>query len=387
MLDPRKSAAIVLTASIGVAGAASAADVPPNTVDSDGLQNTAMGSGAMGVTTSGTGNTAAGSDALDSDNAGSSNTAVGASAMTANNDGDANVAVGFQALLENNASNNVALGYQALRNNTTGHQNGANGYQALYSNTSGSNNLATGANSLRSNISGGGNIGFGVATLQNLTNGQNNLAIGTNALNHDVSGSSNTAIGPSAGFNITGKNNIDIGNEGAAGESGVIRIGTSGTQTEAIISGIAGVHITGAAVYVTSSGQLGVLASAERYKTSIEPIGSNSDKLDQLRPVTFHLKNDPNGAVQYGLIAEEVAKVYPDLVIHDETGRIDSVRYDELAPLLLSQMQKDRQEMQRQAAEIRDLKQQTAEITTLKQQMAEMVAAMAEAHDARVAKR
>jgi hypothetical protein len=88
---------------------------------------------------------------------------------------------------------------------------------------------------------------------------------------------------------------------------------------------------------VTSSGQLGVLASSERYKTAITPMGENTKKLEQLRPVSFHLKTDPKGAVQYGLIAEEVDKVYPELVIRDDTGKIQGVRYDELAPMLLNE--------------------------------------------------
>ena len=103
-----------------------------------------------------------------------------------------------------------------------------------------------------------------------------------------------------------------------AGESNLIRIGTKGTHKGAIIAGISTFTVTGSAVYVTNTGRLGVLASSERYKTAIAPMGSNTAKLDELRPVTFHLKTDPHGALQYGLIAEEVAKIYPELVIRDE---------------------------------------------------------------------
>ena len=110
-------------------------------------------------------------------------------------------------------------------------------------------------------------------------------------------------------------------------------------------------HVTGAAVYVTSTGQLGVLASSERYKTAVTSMGSRTEKLRQLRPVTFHLKTDPKGDVQYGLIAEEVAKVYPELVIRDSAGRVEGVRYEELAPMLLN-------EVQRQAVELREMRQQ-----------------------------
>jgi len=143
----------------------------------------------------------------------------------------------------------------------------------------------------------------------------------------------------------SGSHNIDIGNEGKSADTGVIRIGKQGTQKSTFISGIDSNVVTGAAVYVTSDGELGVLASSERYKTSIEPIESNSARLQRLRPVSFHLKANPAGSVQYGLIAEEVNKVYPELVIRDAQGTIQGVRYDELAPLLLNELQQQRQEL------------------------------------------
>jgi hypothetical protein len=140
-----------------------------------------------------------------------------------------------------------------------------------------------------------------------------------------------------------------------AGESGIIRIGTPSTQITTYIAGIENAKVTGSPVYVTASGQLGVLASSERYKTAIAPMGAETEKLQELRPVSFHLKSDPRGAVQYGLIAEEVAKVYPELVIRDQAGTIQGVRYDELAPMLLNEVQK-------QAAEIRELKKLVTEM-------------------------
>ncbi len=160
---------------------------------------------------------------------------------------------------------------------------------------------------------------------------------------------------------MTGSNNIDIGSMGSAGESGVIRIGGP-SQSAAYVAGISSTHLTGSAVYVTANGQLGVLASSERYKTEIASMGPSTQKLHELRPVSFHLKSDPKGAVQYGLIAEEVAKVFPELVIRDEAGTIQGVRYDELAPMPLN-------EVQHQVAEIRDLKQQVAELNNLKLEM------------------
>jgi trimeric autotransporter adhesin len=137
-----------------------------------------------------------------------------------------------------------------------------------------------------------------------------------------------------------------------------LRIGTPGTHTAEYIAGIESTKVTGNAVYVTSKGELGVLASAERYEIKIQPMGANTEKLQQLRPVTFHLKTDPNGMVQYGLIAEQVNKVYPELVIRDQAGAIQGVRYDELAPMLLNEVQQQKsrlREMQRQVAELKKL--------------------------------
>jgi Chaperone of endosialidase len=148
---------------------------------------------------------------------------------------------------------------------------------------------------------------------------------------------------------------------GVAAESNVIRIGTKGIQTEAFIAGIYNHTLTGNVVVVTSAGRLGVQAvSSERYKTAIAPMGSDTAKLQQLRPVSFKLKSDAKGTRQYGLIAEEVAKVYPELVIRDESGRIDGVRYDELAPMLLNQAQQQQGKFEAQAAQLRDLQQQFA---------------------------
>jgi hypothetical protein len=184
-------------------------------------------------------------------------------------------------------------------------------------------------------------------------------------------------MGYQAGLNLTtGSNNIEIGNEGTAGDNKVIKIGTEGTQKKAFIAGIfSNTAVSGLTVVIGSNGELGAVSSSERFKTAIAPMGSNTAKLKQLRPVTFHLKADPKGAPQYGLIAEEVAKVYPELVVRDQKGRIDGVRYDELAPMLLNEVQK-------QAAEIRELKQQQkqfatqAELNDLKQQLQAALAAL-----------
>jgi trimeric autotransporter adhesin len=174
----------------------------------------------------------------------------------------------------------------------------------------------------------------------------------------------------------TGSNNIDIGNAGLAGEAGTIRIGTSGSQTATYIAGIARAPLEGAQVVISITGQLGVLASSERYKTAIAPMGRDSAKLRQLRAVTFHLKTNPQGALQYGLIAEEVDKVYPDLVIRDDTGKIQGVRYDELAPMLLNEVQIQQKQIAAQSDaiaaqgnELRDMRQQFAELKAVSQSL------------------
>ena len=279
-----------------------------------------------------------------------------------NDSGYSNVSDGYEALYSNSSGfNNTASGYLALFNNFTGHQNSAIGSEALYSNTSGDNNIAIGANSLRADSTGGGNVGLGVATLQSTTVGENNLALGANALTRNVSGSSNTAIGANAGLNITGKNNIDISNEGQSSDVGVIRIGD--TQTATYVAGVATSKVTGGAVYITSSGQLGTLASSERYKVGVETMGAATNKVQELRPVTYRLKSDPAGSLQYGLIAEEVAKVYPDLVFRNAEGEIEGVRYEELTPILLNDAQQARKDMRQLSDRVEMLDKRLAELT------------------------
>jgi hypothetical protein len=190
------------------------------------------------------------------------------------------------------------------------------------------------------------------------------------ALAANTTGSNNIAEGYHGGYNLTtGSNNIDIGSPGVKAESGVIRIGTitgtASTQSAAYIAGIYGIKTAtaGTAVFIDSSGQLGTVSSSIRYKEDVQPMASASERLLQLRPVKFRYKKaDASGEkpLQYGLIAEEVAEVYPELVVRDAaTGRIDGVRYEELAPMLLNEMklQKHRltEQLDAQAARIRQL--------------------------------
>ena len=342
-------------------------------ISTGGNYNTGTGFVVLYQNTSGFYNTASGAGALEQNTTGNGNTAIGFGALSSNifgnNDsrstGSFNTASGAQSLYFNTTGyENTASGAGALYSNSIGTDNNAMGFHSLYLNTEGYRNSAVGSFALAANTTGNLNNATGYGALAANTSGSNNNAQGYLALASNTTGSFNTAIGEYAGYFITtGNHNIDIGNLGAASDNGVIRIG--GSATAAYISGISNSTVTGAAVYVTSSGQLGVLASSERYKTAIAPMGFTTDKLQRLRPVTFHLKNDPKGDMQYGLIAEEVAQVYPELVIRNAAGRIDGVRYDELAPMLLNEVQK-------QAAEIRGLKRQQDRFAAQAQQLRDL---------------
>ncbi|HWY24998.1 MAG TPA: tail fiber domain-containing protein, partial [Nevskia sp.] len=175
----------------------------------------------------------------------------------------------------------------------------------------------------------------------------------------NATGSNNIGLGASAGMNLgSGSNNIDIGSAGLAADGNTIRIGTAGTQTAAYIAGISGVTVTGVPVLVSSTGQLGVQTSSARYKQDIAPMAEQSHKLMDLQPVTFHYKQDPQGDLQYGLLAEDVARVYPELAVKGDDGRIEAIRYQELTPMLLNEVQKQAQALQRKDAQIAALQQQ-----------------------------
>lgn len=355
------------TALVLLSGAAYAQD--PSTNDtSDAYQNTGMGAGALiRVTPSpllGIDNTAAGYQALYYNTTGNYNAAFGNSALYSNETGIWNTAAGTSALASNTTgSYNTASGSQALQVNSTGSYNTATGSLALFA-SSGNDNTATGFEALEENLSGSFNTASGYRALYRNSTGNNNTATGIAALKSNTTGSYNIAVGNDAGLNVTtGSHNIEIGNEGTTSDNNMIKIGTEGTQAETFIAGIySNTAVSGLAVVVGSNGELGAVSSSERFKTAIAPMGSNTSKLLQLRPVTFRYKADAQGTPRYGLIAEEVAKVYPELVVRDRNGRIDGVRYDELSPMLLNEVQK-------QAAEIRDLKQQVAALNNLKQEM------------------
>jgi len=302
-------------------------------------------------------------------NGGDGNTALGSAALTSNTTGNANVAVGYAALLSSTASENVAVGHQAAANNTTGSTNTALGTAALFTNTTGNgstavgyralafsnnnDNTAVGNAALGSTTTGVNNTATGRAALFFNTTSSNNTALGANAL-FNSTGASNIAVGSFAGVNLTtGNGNIAIGNSGLAAESNTIRIGAA--QTATYIAGISGATSAGGvAVFVDGAGRLGTITSSARFKEDIQDIGDGSSVLMKLRPVRFHYRQDvdPSGIEQYGLVAEEVAKVDPDLVVYDEKGEPRTVRYHFVNALLLNEVQRQARRAEAQQSEI-----------------------------------
>ena len=346
-----------------------------------GIANTAIGRDALVYNTANS-NTAVGAHALDANTSGASNTAMGRNALGGNQTGYSNTAVGHDALLANTASHNTAVGASALAANTSGSNNTALGGGALDANTGGGSNTALGWDALSTNQTGSNNTAIGISALRYST-ADNNTAVGTLALLGNTSGASNTAlgayalgsnqtgsyniaIGNGAGGNLTtGSNNIAIGNAGAPGESARIRIGTQGTHTDTLIAGIHGnmTELAGIAVIVDSNGELGTISSSRRFKEDIATVGASSARLHELRPVSFHYRRETLGAsaaterpLEYGLIAEEVAEVYPELVIYDDSGAPYTVRYHLLVPLLLAELQRQDRENAEQRAEIEELR-------------------------------
>ena len=323
-------------------------------LNTTGFNNTAVGSIAMLNNDAGGNNTGIGAGALTSNTTGNANTAVGVGALGGNTSGGGNTATGTLTLNSNNGALNTATGLAALQNNTTGGNNTGMGAGALNSNTTGGSNTASGASALMNNSAGGANTASGVNALLSNTAGNFNTAVGFNALNINSTGSSNIAVGFSAGSNIMGDNNIDIGSTGGGGESSTIRIGTSGSQTRAFISGINGVPVTGTGVSVAADGQLGVAPSSRRFKDDIKPMNNASEALLALKPITFRYKKeiDRAGVEQFGLVAEEVEKVNPDLVVHDKEGKPYSVRYEQVNAMLLNEFLKEHQKVDAQQKQI-----------------------------------
>jgi len=325
-----------------------------------GFANTATGNGALNFNTTGNNNTATGRIALLLNTTGNDNTAMGASALLSNTIGYQNTATGVAALAHNTSGIvNTATGVEALYSNTTGIGNTASGVNALAFNTTGQSNTADGLEALFSNASGNENTATGVDALT-FNTGDGNTAAGFQALLNNTTGGSNIALGYNAGANLTtGNNNIEIGNQGVAAESGTIRIGTDTVQTMAFVAGVRGVTTANSdavPVVIDSAGQLGTVSSSRRCKHDIKPMGEASETLLALKPVTFHYKSDKTNTPQFGLIAEEVANVNPDLVVRDKDGEIYTVRYDAVNAMLLNEFLKQHNKVEQQAREIREQK-------------------------------
>ena len=338
--------------------------------------NTAEGFNALFNLTTGRGNTAIGEQTLYLNEEGGSNTAIGFGALHDNITSGNNTAIGYAALYDNTTGyNNTATGVQALNKNTTGYNNMANGASALDRNTTGNFNTANGFAALNRNATGSSNTADGAAALFENTTGKNNTATGNQALNKNTTGNFNIALGSGAGSSLTnGSNNIDIGNEGVAGEQRTIRIGSSSgssSQTRTFVAGISGARLTGAAVVVNTDGQLGTTTSSKRFKDEVKPMDKASEAILALKPVTFHYKKeiDPERTPQFGLVAEEVEKVNPALVLPDKEGKPYTVRYEAVNAMLLNEFLKEHRTVQGQQKEIDALKAELKEQKALIQKV------------------
>ncbi|MBW8879591.1 MAG: tail fiber domain-containing protein [Acidobacteria bacterium] len=309
---------------------------------------------------------------------GARDTAVGVNSMAALTSGNSNTGLGYNSLLScTSGGSNTALGTFSQNATTTGSVNTSVGSGSLSANTTGNGNVAIGNSAMSRNTTSGDNVAVGLSALF-LTTAGSNTAVGSNALATDTTGTGNIALGFFAGQHITsGSNNIDIGNSAPGNESDTIRIGN--TQTAAYLAGVSGVTVaSGVQVYIDSNGQLGTLTSSVRYKEDVADMAGASRLLMQLRPVTFHYKapyDDGSHLRQYGLIAEEVAKVDPELVQFDGKGQAQTVRYHVISMMLLNEVQRQEGKLANQTAEIGALRaladRQRAELDQQKQFLTE----------------
>jgi hypothetical protein len=259
--------------------------------------------------------------------------------MELNDVGNDNTAIGEAALFSNNGDDNTAIGEHALVNNTSGSDNTAIGSQTLQANNVGAANTASGFHALFNNSTGSGNT-----------------ANGDGALNNNGTGSGNTALGSGAGAAATGNNNVYIGAgmNGVAGESNACYIASIFGQTSA----------SGIPILVNSNNKLGTATSSARFKEDIKPMDNVSEALFALKPVTFRYKKDidPAGISQLGLVAEEVDKVNPDLVVRDKEGKPYSVRYDQVNAMLLNEFLKEHRKVEQQERTIIQLEKEVQAI-------------------------
>ena len=341
--------------------------------------NSGVGHGALSSNAGGSANSAFGESALFSNTSGIDNAAVGQAALHDNTIGGNNSALGRLALTHNTSGwGNSAVGFTAMESNTTGTDNAAVGQAALWSNTTGDYNAALGVVALASNTTGIANSAMGFDALYWNDTGNNNTGAGAYALAQNTTGSYNVAVGYGAGYNHTsGDNNVYIATSGPATESGAIRIGNGSVHSSTFIAGISGAtSASGVPVYVDNAGRLGTTTSSARFKEEIAAMADESDVLMSLRPVSFYYRPelDETHTRQYGLVAEEVAKVAPQLVAYDDSGAPRTVRYHFVDAMLLNEVQKQRRLLDEQSLANQ---QQKATIDELTARLARLEAALA----------
>jgi hypothetical protein len=306
-----------------------------------GSSNTAVGSNALFSNTIGAANTAIGDGALFSNKV-SDNVAVGSGALRDNAFGEQNVAIGVNALEGAGArtgSFNTAIGSRALKFNETGDLNTATGWRALVKNSTGHDNTANGSNALSANTTGDYNAASGVNALNSNTSGVRNTAIGFMALDNNTTGSFNVALGAGAGSGVITADDVICIGRGVAGAN------VRGTCFIGNIRGVTTQSANALPVLIDGAGQLGTASSSQRFKHDIKPMGKASEGILALEPVTFHYNSDSANIPQFGLIAEEVEKVNPDLVVRDENGEIYTVRYEAVNAMLLNEFLKEHREV------------------------------------------
>ena len=332
----------------------------------NGIWNTGTGFQALNHLTGGNQNTATGLRALFSDTSGGFNTATGVYSLFSNTIGFFNSATGAYSLANNTEGNgNTANGYSALYYNTEGQYNTATGFGALYKNTEGTTNTANGYETLYFNTAGA-NTATGYQALISNTTGVGNTANGLLALHNNSTGDHNTALGIGAGNLVfTASNVIAIGTPGA------------NVSDSCYIGQIFGATSSGGtAVFITSDGKLGTTTSARRFKEEIKPMEQASEALFALKPVTFRYKKgiDPQGIPQFGLVAEDVEAVNPDLVVRDKEGKVNTVRYEAVNAMLLNEFLKEHRKVEEQSRKVQE---QEATIAELKSRVAKQEATIA----------
>jgi hypothetical protein len=307
--------------------------------------------------------TAEGCQALAGLVSGQGNTGLGWSALAFVGDANFNTAVGAGALALNSGDSNTAVGAAALLLNTSGTENTATGTDALVHNTMGGGNTAIGFYALFSNTVSVANTAVGAGALQSMTSGTANTAIGNGALDNLTTGSFNIVVGQGGANITTASNVIAIGSDGG---------NTSNSTWIGNVYSMNTVSGTTLPVIVSDGGQLGTAPSARRFKKEIEPMDQASESILTLKPVTFHYKSDKTNTPQFGLVAEDVAKVNPNLVVREKNGEIYSVRYDAVNAMLLNEFLKEHRKVEEQRAAITELK------SVVAQQQKEFQAAISE---------